>query len=109
LADQIPHDAQGCPGFKCKGLGTPEPGIGRADRPGCREHGAAPVKHGERNILVGQPAESGKRYQPIGPDYYQTPKAMAHAGKPGFLTNSPDSIFKNQVAPVHADCDSIAK
>jgi hypothetical protein len=79
LADQIPNDAQGCPGFKRKGLGAPEPGIGRVDWSGCCQHGAAPVKHYEGGILVRQPAERGERYNSVGANHNQTAQAMPHA------------------------------
>jgi hypothetical protein len=69
MADQFPDNAQGCPGFRCKGLGAPEPGIGRADWSCCRKYAATPVKHYETRILVSQPAERGERYHSVSADY----------------------------------------
>jgi hypothetical protein len=109
LANQFPNDAQGCPGFRRKGLGAPEPGIGRADWPCCREHGAAPVKHHEAGILVSQPAERRKRHHPVSADHDQTPEAVPYAGKGCFAAGRANPIFKNQVTTIHTHLDSVAK
>jgi hypothetical protein len=69
LADQFPHNPQGDPGLMGKGLGTSEPSIGRADRPGRSEHRALSIQHDEGRILIGQPAECCKRNHPVSPDH----------------------------------------
>jgi hypothetical protein len=53
-----------------EGLGSPQPSIGRADRPGRGKHGAVSVKHDEGGILIRQPAERRERHHPISPDHY---------------------------------------
>jgi hypothetical protein len=69
LVYQFPRDPQGSTGLMGKGLSASQPSVGRANRAGRREHGAIPIKHDERSILIGQPAERCERYHPIGADH----------------------------------------
>jgi hypothetical protein len=90
-------------------LGAPEPGVGRADRPGCRKHGAAPVKHDEAGILVRKPAERGKRYYPVSADHDQTLETVPDSWQAGLSALRTNTILKNEVATIHTHLDSIAK
>jgi hypothetical protein len=60
LVDQFPRNLQGSPRMMGKGLGAPKPGVRWPDWPSRGEDGTVTLKHDERCILIGQPAQRGQ-------------------------------------------------
>jgi hypothetical protein len=60
LVNQFPRNLQGSPRLMGKGLGASQSSVRWADRPGGGENRTVTLKHYERCILIGQPAQRRK-------------------------------------------------
>jgi hypothetical protein len=93
MRNQFFCDLYGCSRLFCKSLRTPEPRIGGPDWTGCCEDRAVAIQHHKSCVLVGKPAERGKRNHSIGANYHEATQTVAHAGQARLAPVSSDPVL----------------
>jgi hypothetical protein len=91
----------------CQCLSSPKASIRGVHRASCSEYRTVAIQHHKRGFLIGEPAQSIKRNQPVRSDYHQTPKTVSDAREPGMTAGRADTILQEQVSAINPGLYSV--